>query len=120
MSSRKLLLGGRAGDILGRRRVFIIGILLFGLAYVLNVDGFGGQALKIAKYKSFARQAGEFRLQIDGRVIGEEEAVEACIGRGERDDLQDRRRILLHDHALRLPGVWPPGAAYVLHYQLVT
>ena len=32
-----------------------------GLAYVLNVDGFGGQALKIAKYKSFAAQAGEFR-----------------------------------------------------------
>jgi hypothetical protein len=32
-----------------------------GLAYVLNVDGFGGQALKIAKYKSFAKQAGEFR-----------------------------------------------------------
>jgi hypothetical protein len=32
-----------------------------GLAYVLNVDGFGGQALKVAKYKSFAKQAGEFR-----------------------------------------------------------
>ena len=32
-----------------------------GLAYVLNVDGFGGQALKIAKYKGFAAQAGEFR-----------------------------------------------------------
>ena len=28
-----------------------------GLAYVLNVDGFGTQALKIAKYKSFAAQA---------------------------------------------------------------
>ena len=28
-----------------------------GLAYVLNVDGFGAQALKIAKYKSFAAQA---------------------------------------------------------------
>ncbi|MBT2440041.1 MFS transporter [Streptomyces sp. ISL-36] len=27
-----LLLGGRAGDILGRRRVFIFGVLLFGLA----------------------------------------------------------------------------------------
>ena len=32
-----------------------------GLAYVLNVDGFGTQALKVAKYKSFAAQAKQFR-----------------------------------------------------------
>jgi hypothetical protein len=32
-----------------------------GLAYVLNVDGFGTQALKVAKYKSFAAQAKHFR-----------------------------------------------------------
>jgi hypothetical protein len=32
-----------------------------GLAYVLNVDGFGTQALKIAKYKGFAAQTREFR-----------------------------------------------------------
>ncbi|MER5869168.1 MFS transporter [Streptomyces sp. NPDC002044] len=31
-----LLLGGRAGDILGRRRVFIFGVLLFGLASLLG------------------------------------------------------------------------------------
>ncbi|MBT2467045.1 MFS transporter [Streptomyces sp. ISL-66] len=31
-----LLLGGRTGDILGRRRVFIFGILLFGLASLLG------------------------------------------------------------------------------------
>ncbi|GAA2818428.1 MFS transporter [Kitasatospora paracochleata] len=31
-----LLLGGRAGDILGRRRVFITGVLLFGLASLLG------------------------------------------------------------------------------------
>ncbi|MGW3183335.1 MFS transporter [Kitasatospora sp. NPDC001119] len=31
-----LLLGGRAGDILGRRRVFIFGTLLFGLASLLG------------------------------------------------------------------------------------
>ena len=32
-----------------------------GLAYVLNVDGFGTQALKIAKYKGFAAQGQGFR-----------------------------------------------------------
>ncbi|MEF2526259.1 MFS transporter [Streptomyces sp. CS62] len=31
-----LLLGGRAGDILGRKRVFICGVLLFGLASLLG------------------------------------------------------------------------------------
>ncbi|MFB7343014.1 MFS transporter [Streptomyces hydrogenans] len=31
-----LLLGGRAGDILGRRRVFIFGVLLFGFASLLG------------------------------------------------------------------------------------
>src|SRR6266704_756244 len=34
-----LLLGGRAGDILGRRRVFIFGILLFSLASLHGVGG---------------------------------------------------------------------------------
>jgi hypothetical protein len=32
-----------------------------GLAYVLNVDGFGTQSLKVAKYKSFAAQGKQFR-----------------------------------------------------------
>ncbi len=31
-----LLLGGRAGDILGRRRVFVFGVLLFVLASLLG------------------------------------------------------------------------------------
>jgi hypothetical protein len=32
-----------------------------GLASVLNVDGFGTQSLKIAKYKSFAAEKSDFR-----------------------------------------------------------
>ena len=32
-----------------------------GLAYVLNVDGFGTQSLKIAKYRGFVAQAKQFR-----------------------------------------------------------
>jgi len=31
------------------------------LAYVLNVDGFGTQSLKVAKYKNFVAQAKQFR-----------------------------------------------------------
>jgi hypothetical protein len=31
-----------------------------GLAMVLNVDGFGGREVKIAKYRAFAREAKEF------------------------------------------------------------
>src|SRR5580658_2110745 len=31
-----LLLGGRAGDILGRRRMFIVGVLLFSIASLLG------------------------------------------------------------------------------------
>src|SRR5499427_8954742 len=44
----------------------------------------------------------DFVLELDGRVIGEVEAVVARVGRRQRDDLQDRRRILLYDDALRL------------------
>jgi hypothetical protein len=49
-----------------------------------------------------AGQPSDLVLELDGRVIGEVEAVVAPVGRGQRDDLQDRRRILLHDDALRL------------------
>ncbi|MFD7644868.1 MFS transporter [Kitasatospora sp. NPDC059795] len=44
-----LLLGGRAGDILGRRRVFIVGVLLFGLASLLGGFAQNGGMLLAAR-----------------------------------------------------------------------
>jgi len=44
-----LLLGGRAGDILGRRRVFIAGVLLFGLASLLGGFATDGTMLLAAR-----------------------------------------------------------------------
>ncbi|MFJ5234310.1 MFS transporter [Kitasatospora sp. NPDC088391] len=44
-----LLLGGRAGDILGRRRVFITGVLLFGLASLLGGFAANGSMLLAAR-----------------------------------------------------------------------
>ena len=49
-----------------------------------------------------ARQAGQLVDQVDGGVVAEEQAVVAAVRRGQRDDLQDRGRLLLHGHALRL------------------
>jgi hypothetical protein len=49
-----------------------------------------------------AGQPRDLVLELDRRVIGEIEAVVAPVGRGQGDDLQDRGRVLLHDHALRL------------------
>jgi EmrB/QacA subfamily drug resistance transporter len=37
-----LLLGGRAGDLFGRKRVFVVGVVIFSLASLLN--GFAGSA----------------------------------------------------------------------------
>ncbi|MFI9788090.1 MFS transporter [Kitasatospora sp. NPDC051984] len=44
-----LLLGGRAGDILGRRRVFVVGVLLFGLASLLGGFAQNGGMLLAAR-----------------------------------------------------------------------
>jgi hypothetical protein len=68
-----------------------------------------------------ARQPSDFVLELDGGVIGEVETVVSRIGRRQRDDLQDRRRILLHDDALRLHRLRQRGqcARYpVLHQDL--
>ncbi|MFF0425621.1 MFS transporter [Streptomyces sp. NPDC004520] len=45
-----LLLGGRAGDILGRRRVFIFGVLLFGFASLLG--GFAQESWQLLAARS--------------------------------------------------------------------
>jgi hypothetical protein len=68
-----------------------------------------------------ARQPRDLVLKLDGRVIGQVEAVVARVGRRQRDDLQDCRRILLHDDALRLHRLRQRGqcARYpVLHQDL--
>ena len=68
-----------------------------------------------------AGQPGDLVLELDGGVVGEVKAVVAPVGRRQRDDLQDRRRILLHDDALRLHCLRQRGerARYaVLHQHL--
>jgi hypothetical protein len=44
-----------------------------GLAMVMNVDGFGGQAIKIAKYRSFARPARAAGLRRGFKLFYEED-----------------------------------------------
>ena len=51
-----------------------------------------------------ARQARQLVDQVDGGVVRHVEAVEGVVRRGQRHDLQDRGRLLLHGHALRLDG----------------
>ena len=49
-----------------------------------------------------AGYARQFIAQTDGAVIGEVEAVAALVGRGQRDEHQDRGGLFLHRDALRL------------------
>ena len=95
-----LLLGGRSGDLLGRRRIFIAGILLFTLASLLG--GFAtDQAWLLAARVHPGRRRGDGRAHRpvadrghlprgtaaepgDGRVRGDE--------RGRRRGRADRRR----------------------------
>ena len=68
-----------------------------------------------------ARQARQLVDQVDGGVVRHVEAVEGRVRRGQRHDLQDRGRLLLHDHALRLDGHGQRGqrrAHLVLHQHL--
>jgi hypothetical protein len=44
-----------------------------GLAMVMNVDGFGGQAIKIAKYRAFARTAKAAGLRRGFKLFYEED-----------------------------------------------
>ena len=52
-----------------------------------------------------AVEAGDLVEQVDGGVVRQEQAVVAPVGRGERDDLEDRGRLLVGLHALLLHGL---------------
>ena len=85
----------RVDDVLGRERTRI---KLVGIEPNPHRILAGPEDIDLAH----ARQARELRLQRDGRVIGEEQAVIALVRRDQRDELQNGRRFLLHRHALRL------------------
>jgi EmrB/QacA subfamily drug resistance transporter len=86
-----LLLGGRAGDILGRRRVFVLGIVLFTIASVAggvaNVGGVliaaravQGIGAAIASPNALALIATNFEGEKRGRAIGIYAAVSGAGG----------------------------------------
>ena len=56
-----------------------------------------------------AFDAGNLVEQVDGGVVRQEQAVVAAVRRGERDDLQDRRRSLVGLHALLLHALGQSG-----------
>ena len=53
-----------------------------------------------------AGQPRDLVLQPDGGEVAEIETVPAIVRRGQRDDLEDRRRFLGHGDALHLHGLW--------------
>jgi len=97
---------------LTRRHLFVL--LLQRLDHVLGIQAAHLQLVGIepdahrilagAEHQDVA-DAGQARnlvLELDGRVVAQVEAVVAGVGRGQRHDLQDRGRLLLHGDALRL------------------
>ena len=102
---------GRLADLTGR---YVLALLLDDLAHVrrgeaervefLRVEPDAHRVLADAQHVDVADtgQAREFVDEIDGGVVAEIEAVVALVGGGQRHDLQDRRRLLLHDEALCL------------------
>ena len=110
--------GRRAADLAGRH---IPALLLDDVDDVLGRQPDGVELLRIQPDPhgiladaedvdiAHAGQARELADQVDGGVVAEIEAVVAPVLRGQRGDLQDRRRFLLHIDALGLDGIGQLG-----------
>ena len=74
-----LLLGGRAGDLLGRKRLFLIGLVIFTTASLLN-----GLAVELGDADRVPRAAGPRRgAHLPGRAVDHLDHVRG--GRGARE-----------------------------------
>ena len=61
-------------------------------------------------------QAGELVLQVDRRVVAQEQAVVAAVRRAQGDDLEDRGRLLLGGDALLLDRRRQLGSAIATRF----
>ncbi len=97
LTSRDLLVLAVEGvdDVFGRERKRV---------ELVGVEPYPHRILPRAEDVDLAhtRQPGKFRLQIDGRIIGEEQAVIPGIGGCQRNELEDSSGFLLNRHALGL------------------
>ena len=121
----------RHADLSGRD---VLALLADGVDHVLRLQTEGIELLRVhpdphgiragAEHldAADARQARQHVGQVDRRVVAHEQAVVFAVRRIQRDDLQDRRVLLLHADALRLHRLGQRGECElhaVLHQHLV-